>query len=199
MIYRIIFYKGKLIFLLFLSSFIITSAYSKKIIIGKERVGEIKLHMPFRKIINIIGEKKCELVNNHEIRRILKCKYGAGILKLCFVGPHWFYYAGKKPLYKDDLALSRISINDSFYKTKHGVGVGSEYLEVVKKYKSIKIYFKESGFGGIWIPSLGLEMSGNSYDSEKDKFIKNPELIFKKFPITNVRIVSSELGCELGD
>ncbi len=191
--------KNKIAIFLISIFFSVNLIHSEKIIIDQKMVGEVKIGMPFKTILGIIGKQKCDIVDTHKLRKILKCKYGMGTLTLCFVSPHWFRFFNKEPIYKNDLTLSDISTQDPFYKTKHGFGVDSEYLEIIRKYKSLRIKFKETDFGSIWVPSFGLELSGNSYDTKKDKFIQDPGLIFKSFPITSLSISSTEFACELGD
>ena len=216
--YKIVFHRYKLVLLLFLNLFIVTSVYGKKIIIGKERVGEIKIGMPSKKVKKIVGEKKCEFTKTYKLTKIFKCKYGTAKLELLFYRPSWFYYfspndphATYLPFYKNDMTLANIEIQDPFYKTEYGIGVGSEYSEVIKTYRRMKINFEETGLGGICVPSVGLHIAAKNkiewdsiYKLEDDyktyTMKKNKaRTLFKDLPITSIIIMSATLGCELGD
>ena len=216
--YRILFYKYKFVFLFFLNLFILTSVYSKKIIIDKEKVGEIKLHMPFKKITEIIGKGKCKLIESHKLAKHFKCLYGAGELTLLFYRPSWFYYYYPKdpsksgiPFYKNDLTLSTIIIKDPFYRTKYGIGVGSKYFDVFVAYQTT-LFEQRYGIplypmATFCIPFYAWDIFAKNknvdvksiYDYKKKKLKGKPEVIFKDWLVTEIIISNSRLGCDRGD
>ena len=115
------------------------------------------------------------------------------------------------PFYKNDLTLSRIIIKDPFYKTEHGIGVGSKYFNVLWAYH-FALFKQTSGMptypsAGICIPFYGWEIGTKNksvnmksiYDYKKKKLKDKPEVIFKDWPVVRITISKSTPGCDRDD
>ena len=216
--YKTVLHKHKLTFLFFLNLFIITSAYSKTIIIAKEKVGEIKIGMPFKKVKKIVGKEKCKLTKTYKLTKIFKCKYGSGELKLLFYRHSWFieyYHENIKqaplPMYENDITLFGVRIENTAYQTEFGIKVGSKYSKVIQSYANIYFetghYIPMEPIVGICIPKLGLSIAFENkkvdmksiYDYEKKKLKDKKEVIFKDWLIKNITISKSKTTCGEGD
>ena len=196
---KILFHKFKFVFLFFLNLSIITSVYSKKIIIGKERVGEIKIGMPYLKV-NQILYNKCRNISlpagTVKNSFAFDCKYGEGSLTLLF--------DSKKQLFE-------VQIKHQIYQTSEGVQIGSYYHEVLQKYRGFYLEkfhaLPMEKLVSICIPSMGWILdfatkqlnTSKVYDSKKNQLKFKEETAFRNLLIEKITLTTPFPSCSEGE